>query len=198
MTIHRRAFLSGLVSLFGVANTIDLKSLIQDKGRPLLLPVRDPVQRIHVYEDGMLTVGPWLNSFNMPRPTWRQQFAEEGVAVDDPIALAQEIAARSLDPDELDQPICDICWPMAHDLTWAPSARAYRLLERLNIGANVRGRGKMGRLIFHEGDNHPGSNDLWVNAADDVSVSCLQARFVELNQPIEVVMECETVCAPDD
>ncbi len=197
MPIHRRAFLSGLASLFSVANARDLRCLIEDAGKPLILPVRDPIQRIHVYEDGMLTLGEWEHNVNMPRPTWRQHLAEEGLDIHNPAALAEEIANRFLDPDELDQPISDICWPMAYDTTWTPCARAYRLLERLNIGANVRSRGQIGRLIFHEGDNHPGSNDLWVNALDDLSVSCLQARFIELEQAVEVVMECETIISPD-
>lgn len=165
MTIQRRAFLAGLTSLFGVASAGDLRSLVQDRGRPLLLPVRDAVQSIHVY----------------------------GTDVNDPVALAAEIGWRGIDPDDLDEPLCDVCWPMAYDLTWTPPARAYRLLERLNIGASVMGRGKIGRLEFHEGDNHPGSNDLWVDAVDNLSVSCLQARLIELKQPIAIVMEVERV-----
>ena len=193
MTIQRRAFLTGLASLFGVASAGDLRSLVRDRGKPVLLPVRNALQRIHVYEGGLLTLGAWRYDFDMPRPTWRQQLEAEGVDVNDPLALEREIDWRSLDPDELDKPLCDVCWPMAYDLTWTPPARAYRMLERLNIGASVMGCGKIGRLEFHEGDNHPGSNDLWVDAVDDLSVSCLQARLIELEQPIEIVMEVDRV-----
>lgn len=198
MTIQRRAFLTGLASLFGVASSADLKSLVLDKGRPLLLPVRDPIHRIHIYEGGMLTLGEWRYNYDMPRPTWRQQFEAEGVDIHNPVALAREMDDRSFDPDDLDEPICDICWPMAYDLTWTASARAYRFLERHNIGASVMGRGKMGRLEFHEADNHPGSNDLWVDAVDDLSVSCLQARLIELGQPVEIVMEVARVEPRED
>lgn len=198
MTIQRRAFLTGLASLFGITSAGDLRALIQDRGKPLLLPVRDAVQRIHVYEGGMLTLGEWRYDYDMPRPTWRQQLEAEGVNISEPAALLEAIDERSLDPDDLDQPLCDICWPMAYDLTWTPSARAYRLLERLNIGASVVGRGKIGRLEFHEADNHPGINDLWVDAVDDLSVSCLQARLIELGQPIEIVMEVDCVEPRED
>lgn len=193
MIIQRRAFLTGLASLFGVASAADLRSLVQDRGKPLLLPVRDAVQRIHVYEGGLLTLGEWKYDYDMPRPTWRQQLEAEGVDVNDPVALAQEIDSRSMDPNDLDEPLCDVSWPMAYDLTWTPPARAYRLLARLNIGASVMGRGKIGRLEFHEGDNHPSSNDLWVDALDNLSVSCLQARLIELKQPMEIVMEVDRV-----
>jgi hypothetical protein len=40
---------------------------------------------------------------------------------------------------------------------------------------------------FHEGDNHPGSVDRWVNAKDMLSLSLLQARLIDLNMPIKIV-----------
>jgi hypothetical protein len=41
-------------------------------------------------------------------------------------------------------------------------------------------------LEFHEGDNHPGSNDIWVNAKDKLSLSLLQARLIDLKIPIKI------------
>lgn len=60
------------------------------------------------------------------------------------------------------------------------------------------GRGKIGRLEFHEGDNHPGGNDLWVDAVDNLSISCLQEQLIELGQPIEIVMEVDRVAPRED
>jgi hypothetical protein len=48
-------------------------------------------------------------------------------------------------------------------------------------------------LDFYYGNGAPGSNDVWVEASDDLSVTLLQARLIELRQPIRVVMEVATV-----
>lgn len=42
-------------------------------------------------------------------------------------------------------------------------------------------------LEFHEGDNHPGSVDRWVNAKDMLSLSLLQARLIDLKMSIKIV-----------
>ena len=62
---------------------------------------------------------------------------------------------------------------------------AYRLLKRLKIVPQTEAnRPRNGRLDFYAGSNHPGSNNLWVEAADDFTVSLLEARLIELHQPI--------------
>ncbi len=50
MTIQRHAFLTCIANLFGIKRTGDLRTLVENRRKPLLLPVRGPVQRIHVYE----------------------------------------------------------------------------------------------------------------------------------------------------
>jgi hypothetical protein len=42
-------------------------------------------------------------------------------------------------------------------------------------------------LEFHEGDRHPGDNSIFVNAKDQLSLSLLQARLIDLGMPIKVV-----------
>ena len=42
-------------------------------------------------------------------------------------------------------------------------------------------------LEFHEGDAHPGDSSLWVNAKDQLSLSLLQARLIDLGMPIKIV-----------
>jgi hypothetical protein len=41
------------------------------------------------------------------------------------------------------------------------------------------GSARRPRLEFHEGA-HPGDNSLWVNAMDQLSLSLLQARLIDL------------------
>ncbi len=192
MPIDRRSFLAALVSAFGMTDADALTDRIADRGRPLLLPVRSPSIRLHVYTGGVITYGPEDNGRG-PRPTWRQLWEAEGIAIQDPAALERIFAERSFDPEDLDQPIDDRCWPMAYATTWSPEARAHGLLRRLGVGSTLRSQGMIGSLEFHEGDNHPGSSDVWVQVVDDLSASLLQARLIELGQAIEIVMEVESI-----
>ena len=66
------------------------------------------------------------------------------------------------------------------------SARAHRLLGKIDLGLD-RYSGRGPRLEFHEGDAHPGDNSFWVNAKDQLSLSLLQARLIDLGMPIKVV-----------
>lgn len=112
----------------------------------------------------------------------------------EPDKLDDFLASTGMTLEQLDGPIDDVCWPMAEASTWNPTARAHCLLRQFKVGSCLRSReGRLGRLSFHEGDNHPGSSDMWVEARDDVSVSLLQARLMELGQPIRGVMETATV-----
>jgi len=111
--------------------------------------------------------------------------------VDDQNVLAELVEDFSAEGP--DHPIHDPIWCDAVDITLGSCARASRLLRELNIGPEIRTlRSQSGRLDFHFG-GCPGSNDRWVEAADDLSVTLLQARLIELRQPIQVVMEVPTV-----
>ena len=60
------------------------------------------------------------------------------------------------------------------------------LLSKIDLGPEL-GSARGPLLEFHEGDNHPGSNDRWVNAKDQLSLSLLQARLIDLKMPIKIV-----------
>jgi hypothetical protein len=40
-----------------------------------------------------------------------------------------------------------------------------------------------------DGGWHPGSNERWAELRDDLTVSLLQARLIELGQPIRIVID---------
>jgi hypothetical protein len=193
MSLSRRTFLARLAGAFGSASMPDLRRRIEDRGRPILLAPAAPCQTLHVYCGGYLTLGP--ETLEEPaRPTWRAVLRAEGVAVDDAAALDAEMRGRWLSADELDAPVSDACWPMVYETTWSAAARAAGYLRRLDIGPRFTTRaGHAGALEFHEGDNHPGSSEIWVDVADDLSASLLQARLIELGEPVRLVMETDTV-----
>ena len=64
--------------------------------------------------------------------------------------------------------------------------KRFLLLSKIDLGPEL-GSARGPLLEFHEGDNHPGSNDRWVNAKDKLSLSLLQARLIDLKMPIKIV-----------
>jgi hypothetical protein len=197
MSVTRRTFLAGLSALFGAASMPDLKARILDKGAPILLTPSMVAGNLYVYETGLLNLGE--EDPDMPRPTWRQLWHDEGsLDGNDNRAVRMEASFMLGDAGAADDLVDNFTWAQAYELVYTPMARAYRLLQRLDIGPSIRTRkAHGGRLDFFEGSNHPGSNDLWVEVYDDLSVSLLQARLIELGQPIRVVMETRTVIKPD-
>lgn len=193
MSLSRRTFLAHLAGAFGAASMPGLRLRIEDKGSPILLPPPAPLRTLHVYEGGYLTFGP-EPLIEPERPTWREVLGTKGVRVDNPAVLLAEMRGRSMYADELDAPVSDRCWPMVYETTWCPAARAERYLRGLNIGPRfTTKRGHAGSLEFHDGDNHPGSSEIWVDVPDDLSASLLQARLIELREPVAVVMETVTI-----
>jgi len=78
------------------------------------------------------------------------------------------------------------CWGMKD----SPNARAYRLLDGLDLGHQFAGPDAVGTLEFIEGPC-PGSNYVGVEAADQLSVSLLQKRLNDLNMGIRIRMESD-------
>ncbi|MBX9738945.1 MAG: hypothetical protein K2X62_02685 [Beijerinckiaceae bacterium] len=194
MIVSRRIFLGSLAAAFGASCLTDLRKRIEDVGRPILLQPPAPAQTLHIYEGGYLTFGSETLNEDVERPTWRDVLRVEGVEVDDPVTLSKVMRQRWMEPNELDAPVSDVCWPMVYESTWTPAARAVRYLERVDIGPQFRTRkGCAGRLNFHEGDNHPGSSERWVDVPDDLSASLLQARLIELGERTRVVMDVPTI-----
>jgi hypothetical protein len=88
-------------------------------------------------------------------------------------------------PENYDKDVCGRYWSDHFDLVESPSAKAYRLLKKIDVGPDrISGRGP--QLEFHEGDGHPGDNSIWVNAKDQLSLSLLQARLIDLGMPIKL------------
>jgi len=194
MSLSRRTFLSGLSTLFGAASMPDLRKRILDAGRPILLEPELVAKKLLVYEGGQLGLGDhWINNF--PRRTWNQYFADLGAhSTEDLEKLAYE-----WDVEDVEELIDDDNWEGIYEMHYDPMPAAYHLLRNLNIGPkSLAIHPRNGRLDFFAGSNHPGSNDLWVEAYDDFTVSLLQARLIELRQPIRIVMETPTVVKLDD
>jgi hypothetical protein len=74
------------------------------------------------------------------------------------------------------------------DLRCSPLAQAYRLLEERDIGPWLEERGTgLGALGFRAGQ-YPGSNEHWVEARNQRTISLVQACLIELKAPVRVAI----------
>lgn len=193
--INRRSFISGLSAAFGAASVTDLRSLILDNGAPILLRPTTVSNQIRVATNGALALGDTWSAEEFTPLSWRQYFTDIGArSRRDFLSHAEDWEVT-----DLDSRIDDEYWPGIFESRYEPPAACYHFLRDLKIGPKTLAkRPRNGRLDFFAGSNHPGSNDLWVEAWDDLSVSLLQARLIELGHPIEIVMECAGSIYKDD
>jgi hypothetical protein len=189
MLQSRRGFLIGVGSLLTTAFISDARSFICRTSQPLLATPAEVAQTLCWYEndcDGtfMLTIGPWTMKAP-PAPAWREFFISQGIPHQTEAEIIKICQEHCIGPEDFDKPVSERYWREHWELSESPCVKAYKLLERIDIGPEL-GSGRGPLLEFHEGDNHPGSNDIWVNANDKLSLSLLQARLIDLKMPIKV------------
>jgi hypothetical protein len=193
--INRRAFLSGLGTVVTLPLIRKVEAHIRNKREPLLLTPERAELTLNIYPDYSgetdqyrITMGPDLYDPPDDALTWRQYMSTRGL-VPSTVAEIEALCEQfSLDPDEFDEPLSDMSWIMAWEMELSPAAKAYSLLEQLDLGPDLSNRRDDPCIYFNEG-SHPGNSDRWVEAKDAMSVSLLQVRLIELGQPIKIVNE---------
>jgi hypothetical protein len=84
------------------------------------------------------------------------------------------------------------CLLRGHHISWdnftGPQAKAHHLLKRLDLGGAGSALRQAGQIIFEQFGGSPGNSFTWVELRDDLTVSLLQARLIELNLPINVAV----------
>ena len=92
-------------------------------------------------------------------------------------------------PDDVDQALDGVSWENVWEFTESPQAKAHQLLADLNLDCDPKEPGrKAGHIFFTSWGGHRGSSERWVDLKDDLSVSVLQARLVERDLPIKLVI----------
>ena len=141
----------------------------------------DALNRRWLYADARQS-GRWSRR---PRRSWREFFINHGI----PHKTEEEVEGiysfHCIGPEDYDKPVSESYWQDRWECEDNPSAKAYLLLSKIDLGPEL-GSARGPLLEFHEGDNHPGSNDRWVNAKDQLSLSLLQARLIDLKMPIKI------------
>jgi hypothetical protein len=127
----------------------------------------------------------------MPVTTWRQFFE---LSVGRPIETAADIELiASMDDvreEDLDNERDEFIRESQWEYRISPTARAFQLLEGLDLGDLRRQPGKTARrkpLEFVKGGFHPGDDSRVVLAEVPVTASLLQARLVELGTGLRLV-----------
>ena len=95
---------------------------------------------------------------------------------------------RHLLPEELDARLNGFGWEDRWDNFAGPQAKAFQLLKGLDLGQSGSALRQAGQIIFEEFGGSPGNSYTWVELHDDLTVSLLQARLIELNLPIDVAI----------
>jgi len=70
----------------------------------------------------------------------------------------------------------------------SPNARAYRLLENLDLGPDLCGENAVGEIQFIDGDR-PGSDYLGAHAPGQLDLALLQSRLNDLNTGIRISLD---------
>ena len=186
MLQSRRGFLIGAGSLLTAAFVSDARSFIRRTNQPLLASPSQVVETMYWHEipdEGyQLTVGPW--TFAPPPPTWREFFVREGIPHRTDKEIEKICRSHLIEPGDFDRAMSKPYWEDWFDITGGPLARAYHLLENIDLGP-TRGSGRGPLLEFNVG-SHPGDSTHYVNAKDMLSLSLLQARLVDLKLPIKI------------
>lgn len=88
-------------------------------------------------------------------------------------------------PEHYDEPMNGRYWQDHFDLEGGPCAKAYRLLDGLELGPDLASARQEPHLVFQEGA-YPGDNSRWVEANSKFALSLLQARLIDLKLPIKI------------
>ena len=194
--LDRRRFLLGLGGLVTAAFVRKATTYSRTVGEPLVLPsARKPEEALYVYSQDQeyeesakwrVSLGP-NQPFAPPPPTWREHVRSLGYRLDTRDDIDCVCIQEGLDPEDLDKRVNGFSWEDAWDNFTGPQAKAFHLLKKLDLGSAPDSKLKQaGQIIFQEFGGSPGNSYTWVELKDDLTVSLLQARLIELNLPIDV------------
>jgi hypothetical protein len=193
--IDRRHFLIGAGALLTASFVKRAKAFSRRSGEPLVLsPARKPEETLYVYRQESDYGGEWRVSlgpdqpFAPPPPTWREHLHALGHRLDTVDEIARVCREHDLPLDELDVRLNGFGWEDSWDNFTGPQAKAHHLLKGLDLGQGGSPLRQAGQIIFEEFGGSPGNSYTWVELRDDLTVSLLQARLIELNRPINVAV----------
>jgi hypothetical protein len=208
--LDRRSFLIGTGGLLTASFVRKATAFSQKAVRPFLLPpARKPQETLYVYyqywsdyEGNDYEANEWgANDYSDPKwrvslgpnqpfappvPTWREHLRSLGHRLNTREDIERVCIQQGLVPEALDKRLDGFGWQDSWDNFTGPQAKAFHLLKKLDLGPVDSTLRQAGEIIFEEFGGTPGNSYTWVELKDDLTVSLLQARLVELNLPINV------------
>jgi hypothetical protein len=195
--LDRRSFLIGAGALLTASFVTKAKAYSRDTGRPLVLPAaRASEQTLYIYNEqdwNESAYAKWRvtlgedNPIPPPTPTWREHLLSLGCRLDNDHEIERVCVEPDLRPEELDAKVDGYWWQDRWDHFTGPQAKAYHLLKNLELGGSPDSRLRQaGEMIFDRLGGSPCNSYSSVQLKDDLTVSLLQARLIELNLPIKI------------
>jgi len=189
--LSRRGFLIGTGGLLTMAFVSDARAFIRRKETPLLAaPPRTAHTLYWDWPDGLDE--PQLFLDDEPEviapepPTWRVFLKSLDAKDYTASGIKLRLEQIGFEPSQLDEEMDESWWEMHYDHISGPSAKAYRLLERIDLGPDLGRRGDGLHLQFREGGGNQFDYSLHAHASDMLALSLLQARLIDLRLPIKV------------
>ena len=189
--LSRRGFLIGTGGLLTMAFVSDARAFIRRKEAPLLAaPPRTAHTLYWDWPDGLDE--PQLFLDDQPEviapepPTWREFLKSLDAKDYTASGIKLRLEQIGFEPSQLDEEMDESWWEMHYDRISGPSAKAYRLLERIDLGPDLGRRGDGLHLQFREGGGNQFDYSLHAHGSDMLALSLLQARLIDLRLPIKV------------
>ena len=195
--IDRRHFLIGAGALLTASFVTRAKAFSRRSGKPLVLsPSRRPEETLYVYRqdkwndycgEWRVTLGP-DQPFAPPPPTWREHLRSLGHPLQTHDEIERACGGYGLPVDDLDALLDGFGW-RTDGTTWMGHWRRRTTCSRtLILGRAGSALRQAGQIMFEEFGGSPANSFTWVELRDDLTVSLLQARLIELNLPINVAV----------
>ena len=181
--MNRRQFLLTTAAGFILPSFFDKAfTFIEQFEEPLIIKPKDVTTELFVYADGFN----WQFNLGSPHEQPPEMTYREFIKrywCDD---IACWLDDWDKEPDTNLDEVMNF-WEMIDSWcrTDSPNAKAYRLLEKFDLGPNFNSPDALGELQFIDGPC-PGNDYLGIHAEDYISISLLQERLNQLNSGIHV------------
>jgi hypothetical protein len=195
--LDRRSFLIGAGALLTASFVTKAKAFSRDTGRPLVLPAaRASEKTLYIYNEqdwNESAYAKWRVTLGEddpippPTPTWREHLLSLGRRLDTDYEIKRVCGEHDLLPEKLDAKVDGYWWQDRWDHFTGPQAKAYHLLKNLELGGSPDSRFRQaGEMIFDRLGGGPGNSYSSVRLKDDLTVSLLQGRLIELKLPVKI------------
>jgi hypothetical protein len=191
----RRRFLIGAGALLTTSFVRRASAFSRKAGEPLILsPAMKPEETLYVYSqkewndhggDWRVSLGP-DQPIAPPAPTWREHLRSLGHPLETEDDIERACNEFDLPREDLGSRLNGFGWEDRWDNFAGPQAKAFHLLKDLDLSQAGSALRQAGQIIFQEFGGSPGNSYTWVELQNDLTVSLLQGRLIELNLPINV------------